>query len=106
MAVMLSPLKLINEIEVPQIAHNENKTPNKELASKALARSVYEVLCARYVKNDQIINITIKDDGEDSFNPIKIEVMLLDKENVDAPNIESELTKLYGIDIVINEKTS
>jgi hypothetical protein len=106
MAVILSPLKFFKEINVPehQVLDFESDNVNNHSASKALARSVYEVLCTRYFTKDQILSITIEDNEEMDFKPSKIKIVIHNTEAINILDIQKDLTALYGINVIINEK--
>lgn len=106
MAVMLSPLSTVKGIkfEELQIPDFEIEYQNNEIASKALARSVFEILCAKYFAKDQIDCITIEDNDEMEFNPTRIKIIIHKTEARNILEIQKELTELYGINVIINEK--
>lgn len=108
MAVVISPLKNIGEINisVPRVNEDTEITADSAQAAKALAHSVYEVIDAKYSCKEQIEIITVRTSDNEQFEPVCIEITVIPDIALNTASLENYLKELYGIDINVNENTT
>ncbi len=107
MAVMLSPLSNVKSISIniPETDVKTEAKDTKSVASRALARSVTEVIYGKFSTGGCIDSITVSTTDSEDFEVTEINITILSNSEISDPSAMAKyLSELYGVEVIINEK--